>query len=243
MEFPVAADATLCYIRCTMSRSQNHYILFFKPYGVITQFSREGNHPTLKDFGPFPPGVYPVGRLDAESEGLLLLTDDNRVKHHLTEPRFGHERTYLVQVERIPLPDALGRLQTGVVIEGKATKPARVRLLDHDPLLPPRPVPIRYRKNVPTSWLELTLSEGRNRQVRKMTASVGHPTLRLVRIRIDVLTLGDLKPGEWRHLSSAEEAKLRKNVESAGSLQKNPSTNVIASEAKPACRQAGNPDT
>ncbi|HEX9007070.1 MAG TPA: pseudouridine synthase [Bacteroidota bacterium] len=183
-------------------------ILFYKPYGVLSQFTREAGHPSLADFGPFPADVYPVGRLDADSEGLLLLTDDNRLKHRLTDPRFGHPRTYLVQVERVPADEALARLREGILIEGKRTRPARVRLLPAEPALPPRAVPIRFRKNVPTAWLELTLIEGRNRQVRKMTAAVGHPTLRLVRVRIGPLGLGALEPGEHRFLVPRETAAL-----------------------------------
>lgn len=179
-------------------------ILFNKPFGVLSQFTREGAHSTLKDFGPFPPDVYPAGRLDVDSEGLLLLTNDKRLQHRLTDPKFGHPRTYLIQVDRVPTQTALMRLARGLVIEGKKTRPADVRLLDQEPDLPPRPVPIRYRKNVPTAWLEMTLREGRNRQVRKMTASVGHPTLRIVRVAIGSLTLHGLAPGEWRNLTAKE---------------------------------------
>ena len=192
-----------------MMAAEFHTILFNKPFGVLSQFSSEGDHPTLSDFGPFPSTVYPAGRLDAESEGLLLLTDDNALKHMLTDPRFGHPRTYLVQVERIPGEHALQLLRTGVVIEGHKTKPADVNLLSDEPPLGPRPVPIRFRKHVPTSWLEITLREGRNRQVRKMTAAVGHPTLRLVRIRIGSLSLEGLAPGDWRPLSRKERAALQ----------------------------------
>jgi 23S rRNA pseudouridine2457 synthase len=189
---------------------RRHYILFYKPYGVLTQFTREAGHQSLADFGPFPSDVYPVGRLDADSEGLVLLTNDNRLKQLLTEPRFNHPRTYHVQVERIPDADALQQLRVGVTIEGKKTKPADVRLLEAEPGLPPRPVPIRFRKNVPTAWIEITLREGRNRQVRKMTASVGHPTLRLVRTKIGEVTLEGLAPGEWRELSVEEVRGLMK---------------------------------
>ncbi len=183
-------------------------LLFHKPYGVLSQFTREGEHSTLADFGPFPKDIYPVGRLDADSEGLLLLTNDSHIQHRLTEPKFGHERTYWAQVERIPTDDAIAALSAGVTIEGKRTRPSKVRLLKEDPPIGPRPVPIRFRKNVPTCWLELRLSEGRNRQVRKMTASVGHPTLRLVRSAILFLTLEGLEPGEWRELSPAELRRL-----------------------------------
>ena len=155
-------------------RKRFHYLLFFKPHGVLSQFTGEGRK-TLSMFGPFPPHVYPVGRLDADSEGLLLLTDDRSVIFRLTDPRFAHPRTYLVQVERIPENDAVERLRRGVTIQGKQTRPAEVGVLSFPPALPPRPIPIRLRKSVPTAWLRLTLREGRNRQVRKMTAAVGHP--------------------------------------------------------------------
>ena len=183
-------------------------ILFYKPYGVLSQFTREGEWKTLADFGPFPKTVYPAGRLDTESEGLLILTDDNRIKRHLTEPRYGHPRTYIAQVERTPGESALGHLRQGVVFDGKKTLPAGVRLLEGEPAVAPRPVPIRYRKNVPTAWIELTLTEGRNRQVRKMTAAVGHPTLRLIRTRIGSLTLDGLAPGEWRAATDAEVTRI-----------------------------------
>ena len=179
-------------------------ILFYKPYGVLSQFTREGKWETLAAFGPFPKTVYPAGRLDAESEGLLLLTDDNRIKQRVTDPRFGHPRTYVAQVERVPDEAALERLRRGVMIEGKKSLPARIRLLVAEPEFPPRPVPIRYRKNVPTAWLEMTITEGKNRQVRKMTAAVGHPTLRLVRTAIGSLRLAGLTPGRWRDASRAE---------------------------------------
>lgn len=189
-----------------------HYILFHKPYGVLSQFTSEHGHQSLKDFGPFPPDVYPVGRLDADSEGLLLLTNDNAAKHRMTDPRFEHERTYLVQVERVPSDEVLERLRHGVVIEGKKTRPAEVKLLEAEPDIPPRTVPIRFRKNVPTAWLEITLREGRNRQVRKMTATVGHPTLRLVRLRIGKLALADLVPGKSRALSANEIAAVKASL-------------------------------
>jgi 23S rRNA pseudouridine2457 synthase len=183
-------------------------ILFYKPYGVLSQFTREGRWESLAQFGPFPPGVYPAGRLDAESEGLLVLTDSTEIQHRLTDPRFGHRRTYLAQVEGIPGVEALGLLSDGVTIEGKKTRPAGATALAGEPELPPRRVPVRYRKNVPTSWIELTLTEGRNRQVRKMTAAAGYPTLRLVRIRIETLDLAGLAPGEHRTLPARERDRL-----------------------------------
>src|SRR5262249_4672264 len=150
---------------------------------VLTQFTDASGRATLKDLVPVP-GVYPVGRLDRDSEGLLLLTDDGGLAHRLTDPRFAHPRTYLVQVERVPPPEAIDALRGGVVLKDGLTRPAEVELLDTPPALPDRPVPVRFRKNVPTAWLRLTIGEGRNRQVRRMTAAVGHPTLRLVRVAI-----------------------------------------------------------
>lgn len=192
--------------------TQYSYILFYKPHGVLCQFSdREGRN-TLAAFGPFPRTVYPVGRLDADSEGLVLLTDDGHLKHLLLEPSYAHERTYLAQVERIPTPDALSSLRRGIVLDGRITREADVQLLEDEPTLPPRREPIRFRKNVPTSWLRITLKEGRNRQVRRMTAAVGHPTLRLVRVKFGVLTLSGLSPGEHRELSGEEVALLLASV-------------------------------
>jgi 23S rRNA pseudouridine2457 synthase len=179
----------------------HRYILFNKPYGVLSQFSGAGR--TLKDYVPIK-DVYPVGRLDEDSEGLLLLTDDGPLQHRLTDPKFAHLRTYWAQVERIPDAQAVRRLAEGVVIQASRTRPAQVRLLSDEPQLPPRDPPIRFRKNVSTAWIELTLTEGRNRQVRRMTAAVGHPTLRLVRMAIGNLTLEGLEPGEWRDLNTEE---------------------------------------
>jgi 23S rRNA pseudouridine2457 synthase len=180
-------------------------ILFYKPFNVLSQFTDEGTGKrTIADFGPFPKSVYPVGRLDYDSEGMLILTDDNALKHRLLDPKFAHTKTYLVQIERIPSEAALERLRAGVVIEGKKTRPARVRLLDDAPLLPERTPPIRVRKTVPDCWIELSITEGRNRQVRKMTAAVGHPTLRLVRTKIGALDLGSLAPGASRLLSDRD---------------------------------------
>jgi 23S rRNA pseudouridine2457 synthase len=179
------------------------YIALYKPYDVLTQFTDVAGRATLKDLVTVP-GVYPVGRLDRDSEGLLLLTDDGLLAHHLTDPRHEHPRTYLVQVERVPSPVALEALRRGVVLRDGPTRPADVAILDEPPALPDRPVPIRFRKNVATAWLRLVLREGRNRQVRRMTASVGHPTLRLVRVAIGRIELGGLEPGHWRELTPAE---------------------------------------
>jgi 23S rRNA pseudouridine2457 synthase len=179
------------------------YCKFFKPYDILTQFTDAAGRSTLKEFIPIP-GIYPVGRLDRDSEGLLLLTDDGRLAHRLTDPRFGHPRTYLVQVERVPGPEALEALRRGVDLRDGRTLPIEADLLPEPPPLPDRPVPIRFRKSVPTAWLRLTLREGRNRQVRRMTAAVGHPTLRLVRVAIGPVTLEGLAPGQWRDLTPEE---------------------------------------
>lgn len=183
-------------------------IVFFKPYDVLCQFSDVEGRDTLKAFVPIP-GIYPVGRLDRDSEGLLILTDDGQLSHRLTDPRFEHAKTYLVQVERIPSSQALAALRKGVDLNDGRTRPAQVELLAGPPVLPERSVPIRFRKNVPTAWLRLTIHEGRNRQVRRMTAAVEHPTLRLVRIAIGPISLSDLAPGHWRELTAEELATLR----------------------------------
>jgi pseudouridine synthase len=184
-------------------------LALWKPYGVVSRFTPAGGHPGLATLIELR-GAWPVGRLDHDSEGLLLLTDDGALAHRLTTPRFAHPRTYWAEVERVPGAAALARLAAGVVIQGRRTRPAEARLLEAPPPLPPRPVPIRFRKAVPTAWLELTLREGRNRQVRRMTAAVGHPTLRLVRVAIGPLRLLELglAPGAWRPLAPAEQRAL-----------------------------------
>jgi 23S rRNA pseudouridine2457 synthase len=184
------------------------HILFYKPYGVLSQFTPEAGYLSLADFGPFPKNMYAAGRLDADSEGLLLLTNDNVIKHRITDPKFEHERTYLVQVEGFLEEIDIERLQNGIMIAGKRTKPANVKMLTHEPKLQPRDVPIRFRKNIPTTWIEIVLREGRNRQIRKMTAAVGHPTLRLVRTSITFLTLRGLTPGMHREMTLKEIEKL-----------------------------------
>jgi len=173
-------------------------IAFNKPFGVISQFTPDGSrHRTLSEFG-FPKGVYPVGRLDAESEGLLLLSDEAALNERLLHPRHGHRRVYLALVERIPDAAALEKLGRGVVIGGHKTLPCRVRLPDPQPAVPPRDPPVRFRKTVPDAWIELELVEGKNHQVRRMTAAVGHPTLRLIRIRIGDFDLGPIPTGTWQ---------------------------------------------
>jgi 23S rRNA pseudouridine2457 synthase len=168
---------------------------------VLSQFTPDGSpNRTLADFD-FPNRVYPIGRLDADSEGLLLLSDETDMNQRLLHPRHAHEREYWVQVERIPSPQALRKLERGVVVQGRKTRDCRASILEPEPDIPPRDPPIRFRKTVPTCWLALELIEGKNRQVRRMTASIGHPTLRLIRVRIGQLQLPDLSLGTWCLLS------------------------------------------
>lgn len=182
-------------------------LAFYKPYDVLPCFTDSEGRPTLSDYIDVS-GVYAAGRLDRDSEGLLLLTSDGSLSHRITDPQHHLPKVYLVQVERIPDAAAVARLQEGVVVCGRRTKPAQARLLFEAPQIPERPVPIRFRKHVPTAWLELTLREGMNRQVRRMTAAVGHPTLRLVRVAIGPISLGALLPGQWRELTKAETAEI-----------------------------------
>lgn len=208
-------------------------IAFNKPYGVLSQFTAEmPGQRTLAEFG-FPKNVYPIGRLDSDSEGLLLLSDEAELNQRLLHPRHAHEREYWVQVERIPTPEALQELSRGVVVQGRKTLPCCAWVLDPQPvvaasrqsaadffpvttaafcgdaatpIIPPRDPPIRFRKSVPDCWIGLALVEGKNRQVRRMTAAIGHPTLRLVRVRIGGLRLANLPVGEWKELSREERA-------------------------------------
>ena len=174
-------------------------LLFNKPFGVICQFSRDGLHPTLADYIALP-DFYPAGRLDTDSEGLLVLTDDGQLQHRITDPQHKLPKTYWVQVEGVPDEAALERLRLGVKLPDFTTQPAEARVIDEPAGLWPRNPPIRQRKNIPTSWLELTIHEGKNRQVRHMTAAVGLPTLRLIRYRIGEWTLEGLEHGEWRQI-------------------------------------------
>jgi len=178
-------------------------IAFYKPFDVLPSFTDPEGRPTLAGFIDVP-GVYAAGRLDRDSEGLMILTSDGALAHRITDPAHKLPKVYLVQVERVPDEAAVAHLRTGVVLGDTRTRPAGVRLLPADPSLSERAVPIRVRKNVPTAWLEMTLQEGMNRQVRRMTAAVGHPTLRLVRVAIGPIRLGDLQPGQWRDLRSSE---------------------------------------
>ena len=179
-------------------------IAFHKPYGVVSQFTRDGSDfHALAEFG-FPSRVYPIGRLDADSEGLLLLSDESELNERLLHPQHGHRRVYWAQVERIPAAETLQKLAKGVLVEGRKTLPCRARLLEPQPGLPPRDPPIRFRKNLPDCWIALELVEGRNRQVRRMTAAIGHPTLRLIRVRIGKFQLGDLPAGKWKIITARE---------------------------------------
>lgn len=180
-------------------------IAFHKPYGVLCQFTPDQpGQRTLADFG-FPAGVYPVGRLDMDSEGLLLLSDEAGFNNRLLDPKTAHPRTYLAQVEGIPNREAVARLQQGgISIQGYRTRPCAVRLLDANPEVAPRDPPVRFRQVIPTSWMELRLIEGKNRQVRRMTAAVGFPTLRLLRVSMGKLDGGNLEQGAWQVLTPAE---------------------------------------
>jgi 23S rRNA pseudouridine2457 synthase len=188
------------------------YIIIYKPYGMLSQFSAEGEKSTLAQLGDFPKDVYPVGRLDSDSEGLLILTNDKTLNQLLLNPRHRHWRTYWAQVDGAITAEAVSNLCKGVdiTVDGKThhTLPAKARALASEPALPERYPPIRYRKNIPTSWVELSLFEGKNRQVRKMTAAVGFPTLRLVRVSIEGITLGAMQPGDIVELSADKIHKL-----------------------------------
>lgn len=179
-------------------------IAFHKPHGVVSQFTPDGSpNRTLAEFG-FPGRIYPIGRLDADSEGLLLLSDEPELNERLLHPNRGHQRVYWAQVERIPAAEALATLERGVLIQGRKTLPCRVWLLKPQPEMAPRVPPIRFRKNVPDCWIALELIEGKNRQVRRMTAAIGHSTLRLVRVQIGRFNLGGLASGVWKILDESE---------------------------------------
>ncbi len=192
----------------------NNYFIAHKPYRVLSQFSSEDGKQTLKDFFDVPSNVYPVGRLDYDSEGLLLLTDDKKLNKLLLDPTQKHEREYWVQVEGAISEVAINELQQGVFIQSNGkkylTKKSVVKNFSSSPKVMERTPPIRFRKNIPDSWISIILIEGKNRQVRKMTARVGYPTLRLIRYRIENITLAELKPGEMRKVSQEEMYNLLK---------------------------------
>ena len=206
----------------------SRYLLFHKPFGVLTQFTDGEGRPTLGDYIDIP-GVYAAGRLDMNSEGLLLLSDDGEVLHRVTHPRWKLPKVYLAQVAGIPDEEALQKLRQGVVIKGEKTAPAHVELLDYEPNVPPREV----RQYHPTPWLRIVLREGRKRQVRRMTAAVGYPILRLVRVAIGPLTLGKLQPGQYRDLTENE----RRNLFRAIGL--NPDKPITSRQRAPRPRRSG----
>ena len=187
------------------------YFIIYKPYLVLSQFSPQDGKQTLADFFKVPKDIYPVGRLDSDSEGLLILTNDTTLNHRLLHPIFAHEREYWVQVDGNITTQAIHNLQAGVTINIDnlmyATKPCKANLFSTNPIVPQRTPPIRFRKEIPAPWLQLVLTEGKNRQVRKMTAAVGFPTLRLIRYRIENITLGTLQPGDMIELSKASISK------------------------------------
>ena len=191
-----------------MSHKEFRYYKIYKPYGVLSQFTDRNGRKTLKDIFKFPPNVYPVGRLDFDSEGLLLLTDDKSLTDFLLNPVNMHEREYYAQVEGTPGEDDLNKFISGVIIQGRNTLPAKEKIIDA-PVLPKRIPPIRVRRNIPNTWVSLTLIEGKNRQVRHMTAAIGFPTLRLVRVRIKNVLLADLKSGDVRELEPEEISGLK----------------------------------
>lgn len=179
------------------------YISFHKPFGILSQFTSEGGHPSLEGFG-LPKDVYAAGRLDRDSEGLLILSNDGPFIKELLDPNFQHPRTYHVQVEGEPSSEDLQKLSEGPVIRGYKTKKCTVKKLKEAPTFDLRDPPIRLRQSIPTAWIEITLREGKNRQVRRMTAAIGFPTLRLVRVSIGSLELGDLQQGNWREISRGD---------------------------------------
>jgi 23S rRNA pseudouridine2457 synthase len=180
-------------------------ILFNKPYDVLTQFTDQQGRRTLKDYIDVA-GFYPAGRLDRDSEGLIILTDNGSLQQRISNPRHKLDKTYWVQVENIPTPQALQQLRDGVDLKDGRTRPARVNCIDEPADIWPRTPPIRHRALIPTCWIELTINEGRNRQVRRMTAAIGHPTLRLIRHAVGPWTLHGLDPGQWRQIDSGSTA-------------------------------------
>jgi 23S rRNA pseudouridine2457 synthase len=190
-----------------MPKKNYKYVLFNKPFEVLPQFTDRKGRPTLKKYLPIPE-IYPVGRLDFDSEGLLLLTDDGALNHQLASPENKQPKTYWVQVEHVPTEEELEKLKAGVLIEGRKTHRAEARIIEAPAGLWERSRPIRERKSVPTAWLEITITEGKKRQVRRMTAAVGHPCLRLIRVKIGPFELGNLQPGEYQIIEKFNRASL-----------------------------------
>ncbi|MDX2194873.1 MAG: pseudouridine synthase [Cytophagales bacterium] len=184
------------------------YYIIYKPYGMLSQFSIESDAPTLAQLHDFPKDVYPVGRLDADTEGLLILTNDTKLNYRLLSPTYAHKRTYYVQTEGVFSTEAIQNLQKGTTISVKGkvhhTQPCHISIIAAEPALPPRNPPIRYRANIPTTWVQIILTEGKNHQVRKMTASQGFPTLRLVRVAIENVLLNTMQPGDVRQIAKDE---------------------------------------
>lgn len=193
--------------------SEHRTLIFCKPYKVLSSFTDSEGHTTLSKYIDVP-DIYAAGRLDYDSEGLLLLTSDGWLAHRITQPKYKLKKIYLVQVENIPTEAALNQLRQGILVQGERTRPAEVELLAAEPDIFPRSEPIRYRPTIPTAWLKIGLREGRKRQIRRMTAAVGHPTLRLIRTSIGPITLGSLTPGQWRDLTPLELEVLKQNLTS-----------------------------
>jgi 23S rRNA pseudouridine2457 synthase len=192
-----------------MNEKKFNYFVLNKPYGYLSQFTDKLNRKTLSNLKNIPKNIYPIGRLDIDSEGLLLISNDKLLVDYLLNPQNSHEKEYLAQVEGIPTEEEMNKFRSGLIIENQKTLPAQIEVIN-SPNLPDRVQPIRRRMNIPVCWTKIVITEGRNRQVRKMTAAIGHPTLRLIRIRIKNITLGDLKVGEIRELNKIEIRKLKK---------------------------------
>lgn len=192
-----------------MNEKKFNYFVLNKPYGYLSQFTDKLNRKTLSNLKNIPKNIYPIGRLDIDSEGLLLISNDKLLVDYLLNPQNSHEKEYLAQVEGIPTEEEMNKFRSGLIIENQKTLPAQIEVIN-SPNLPDRVPPIRRRMNIPVCWTKIVITEGRNRQVRKMTAAIGHPTLRLIRIRIKNITLGDLKAGEIRELNKIEIRKLKK---------------------------------